>query len=91
MSLTILIATGSIAASVTSVKTEPSGTFNRKTQYRVECAAEDETRAPCKAALTNTCPNGHTMTGYDDQVVLTGPPNGPYKVAPRYLYFVCTR
>jgi len=90
ISLTVVSAIGSVTACVTSVKTQPSGIFNGKTQYKVECEAQDETKAACKAAIAKTCPKGHTMTGYDDEVTITGPPGGPYKKPPRYLYFVCT-
>jgi hypothetical protein len=83
--LMMVSAIGSITACVASVMTQPSGTFNGKAQYRVECEDQDEARSSCRAAMAKTCPTGHTMTGYTDQVIVTVPPTKQ----PRYLYFVC--
>ena len=85
MSLTVVVAIGSVTACIPSVRTQHSGTFDEKAQYRVECEDQDEARAPCKAAIAKTCLKGHTMTGYTDQVIVTVPPSKQ----PRYLYFVC--
>ena len=86
MSLTIIIAIESMTACVTTVKTQPSGTFNGTAQFKIECEVQDEARTPCNTAIAKRCPKGHTMTGYDDEVTITGP---PFKPDPRYLYFVC--
>lgn len=86
----IAIATMALAACATGIKTQPAGTRNGQTQYSVECENQDEKLAACQAAIAKRCPRGHTMTGYDDQVVLVRHRGGPLMSPPRYLYFVCT-